>query len=158
MNCNTGSNTKQGLPANITTNFVNGINNYRLPAVASSTATATAGTNVLASTVASNFIHSFYNDSNGTNAAPRDDARNACAIAPGTIRSQCWTNRIDNTYVTWPTTIRPLNKVERETMLSREQGYRKYRLQDYIYFLVNVKNIPVGISPAKSFATSDTAC
>ena len=43
-------------------------------------------------------------------------------------------------------------------MLSREQGYRKYRLQDYIYFLANVKNIPVGISPAKSFAASDTAC
>ena len=162
MNCNTGSATNLGLAANIVTNFHYGINRYRRPAAASSLDTATAGTNALASTVASNFIHSFYNDTidkNGVaNGAPRDDARNACAIAPGTIRSQCWTNRIDNTYVTWPTTIRPLNKMEKEEMLSREQGYRKYRLQDYIYFLANVKNIPVGISPAKSFASSDTAC
>ena len=60
--------------------------------------------------------------------------------------------------MTWPTTNRPLNKVEKDTMLSKEQGYRKYRLQDYIYFLANVKNIPISISLAKSFAASDTSC
>ena len=142
-----------GQSSNLNTNFKTGINNYRIPSSTTiSTTTATHGTSIVPSTINSNFIHSWYNQ-NGF-----DDGRNTAACAPGTVRSQCWTNRIDNTYVTWPTTIRPLNKMEKEEMLSKEQGYKKYRLQDYIYYLANVKNIPVGISAAKSFAASDTDC
>ena len=31
----------------------------------------------------------------------------AGAVAPGCIRTSTWTNRLDNTYVTWPSTFRP---------------------------------------------------
>ena len=32
------------------------------------------------------------------------------SAAPGNIRASCWTNAIDNTYVTWPATLRPVPK------------------------------------------------
>ena len=32
------------------------------------------------------------------------------SAAPANIRASCWTNAIDNTYVTWPSTIRPVPK------------------------------------------------
>ena len=32
------------------------------------------------------------------------------SAAPGNIRASTWTNCIDNTYVTWPATIRPVPK------------------------------------------------
>ena len=35
-----------------------------------------------------------------------------------------------------------------------DQGIKKYRLQDYILFLANVKNIPIGVAP-KQFILVD---
>jgi len=75
--------------------------------------------------------------------------------APGNIRSQTWTNRIDNTYVTWPSTIRPEPFQKSETRQRNEADARQYRVQDYFQYLANVKNIPIGIAPAKSFVTNE---
>ena len=79
------------------------------------------------------------------------DANATYCSAPGTINSWTWTNRIDNTYVTWPSTIRPEKKGTNLGILLQEQAIRNYRLEDYMMYLSNVKNIPVGISPSKSF-------
>ena len=79
------------------------------------------------------------------------------STAPGNIRSQTWTNRLDNTYVTWPSTIRPEPLIKSETRQRNESDARQYRVQDYMEFLANVKNIPVGIQPQKSFIASDDA-
>ena len=75
--------------------------------------------------------------------------------APGNIRSQTWTNRIDNTYVTWPSTIRPEPFAKSETRQRNEADARQYRVQDYFQYLANVKNIPIGIAPHKSFVTNE---
>jgi len=94
----------------------------------------------------SNFVHAY---------AP-NDSNNSLSMAPGTIRSQTWTNRIDNTYVTWPSTLRPEISGTNTRVAINDIGQKRYRLQDYMMFLANVKNIPVGIQPAKSFIkTSD---
>ena len=86
------------------------------------------------------------------------DANSSYCSAPGTINSWTWTNRIDNTYVTWPSTIRPEKKGTNLGIQMQEIAIRNYRLEDYMMYLSNVKNIPVGISPAKSFiATEATA-
>ena len=83
------------------------------------------------------------------------DANSTYCSAPGTINSWTWTNRIDNTYVTWPSTIRPEKKGSNLSIQLQEQAIRTYRLEDYMMYLSNVKNIPVGISPAKSFIAVD---
>ena len=89
----------------------------------------------------------------------QDDFNNCLSLAPGTIRTQTWTNRIDNTYVTWPSTIRPeIKNQNMQVNPVQDIGQKRYRLQDYMMFLANVKNIPVGIAPAKSFLMSDAAC
>ena len=59
------------------------------------------------------------------------------SAAPGNIRSSCWANAIDNTYVTCPV---PKTLMQDKNKLN-EQGIKKYRLQDYFLFLANVKNI-----------------
>ena len=87
-----------------------------------------------------------------------NDINSTYTDAPGTINSMTWTNRIDNTYVTWPSTIRPEKKGANLGIRMQEQAIKNYRLEDYLMYLSNVKNIPVGISPAKSFiASTDTA-
>jgi hypothetical protein len=80
----------------------------------------------------------------------------AGSVAPGNIRTSTWTNRLDNTYVTWPSTIRPQRN---HSSVSQQQvqdiGLKNYRLQDYLQFLSNVKNIPVGIAPSKAMIATD---
>lgn len=71
--------------------------------------------------------------------------------AGGSIRAQSWTNRIDNTYVTWPSTLRPEPLGRNEARVRQETQVKKYRVQDYLQYLSNVKNLPVGVAPAKSF-------
>ena len=57
------------------------------------------------------------------------------SAASGNIRASCWTNAIDNTYVTWPATIRPVPKtLMQEKNKLNDQGIKKYRLQDYFLF------------------------
>ena len=85
---------------------------------------------------------------------PTDNRWTGCT-APGTVRTSTWTNRIDNTYVTWPSTIRPEPLWKNEGRMRLEADARKYRVQDYLTFLANVKNIPVGIAPSKSFIATD---
>lgn len=86
---------------------------------------------------------------------PSDSRWTGCS-APGTVRSSTWTNRIDNTYVTWPSTVRPEPLYKNEGRIRMEADARKYRVQDYLNYLANVKNIPVGIAPSKSFVAADT--
>ena len=86
---------------------------------------------------------------------PYDD-NDGYSDAPGTINSRTWTNRIDNTYVTWPSTIRPEKKDSNIGIQTQEQAIKTYRLEDYMMYLSNVKNIPVGISPVKSFIGTAT--
>jgi hypothetical protein len=58
------------------------------------------------------------------------------AAAAGSIRASTWTQCIDNTYVTWPATIRPVPKtLMQEKNKLNDQGIKKYRLQDYFLFL-----------------------
>ena len=38
----------------------------------------------------------------------------------------------------------------RTAIALNDQGIKKYRLQDYLLFLANVKNIPVGVAPKQS--------
>jgi hypothetical protein len=80
------------------------------------------------------------------------------SAAPGNVRASTWTNAIDNTYVTWPATIRPVPKplMQVQNKLN-EQGIKKYRLQDYFMFLANVKNIPIGVAPKQSFLINNKA-
>ena len=85
------------------------------------------------------------------------DPRPMSSTAPGTIRTQAFTNRLDNTYVTWPSTIRPEPLWKNEARMRQEADSRKYRVQDYLNYLTNVKNIPVGIAPGKSFIKTDSA-
>ena len=53
-----------------------------------------------------NFNHSWYPSEDTSNSQERWCG----SAAPGNIRSSTWTNCIDNTYVTWPATIRPVPK------------------------------------------------
>jgi len=85
------------------------------------------------------------------------DANSSYSTAPGTINSWTWTNRIDNTYVTWPSTIRPEKKGSNLGIEMQEQAIKNYRLEDYMMYLSNVKNIPVGISPSKSFIKTEAS-
>ena len=46
---------------------------------------------------------------------PTEETSNSTEVwtgsaAPANIRASCWTNAIDNTYVTWASTIRPVPK------------------------------------------------
>jgi hypothetical protein len=45
----------------------------------------------------------------------------------------------------------------RTAMALNDQGIKKYRLQDYLLFLANVKNIPVGIAPKQSILVNSNA-
>lgn len=153
--------------SNIKTQSSTGLNNYRQP---STTTAAGANNNTIKGTYKSaNYLHSYEfsgtavsntNLKTGNQQASTGtamDVNNTISIAPGTIRSTCWTNRIDNTYVTWPSTIRPLSKQAVASMIANDVGTKRYRLQDYLQFLANVKNIPVGIAPSRSFIASDNA-
>ena len=93
----------------------------------------------------SNYAHSYLTT----------DPYTSTSIAPGTIRSRTWTDKIDNTYVTWPSTLRPEMSTQQSFTQKINESSTKYRLQDYMQFLANVKNIPIGISPIKSFLNSD---
>jgi hypothetical protein len=80
------------------------------------------------------------------------------SAAPANIRASTWTNAIDNTYVTWPATIPPVARsVMRNQLALNDQGIKKYRLQDYLMFLTNVKNIPIGIAPSQSILKNNSA-
>ena len=80
------------------------------------------------------------------------------SAACGNVRASAWTQCIDNTYVTWPATIRPVPKtLMQETIKLNDQGIKKYRLQDYFLFLANVKNIPIGIAQKQSILGSNSA-
>ena len=78
---------------------------------------------------------------------PHYTAKYFGSCAPANVRSKCWTDRIDNTYVTWPDTIRPEPLIKNESRMRQEGDVKKYRVKDYLDFLANVKNIPVGIRP-----------
>jgi len=94
-----------------------------------------------------NYIHMYHNY----------DMRNSGCTAGGNLRSQCWTNRIDNTYVTWPNTLRPEPLIKNIVRQQQEENIKRYRLQDYLMFLANVENIPIGVSPVKSFIKNEDA-
>jgi hypothetical protein len=80
------------------------------------------------------------------------------SAAPANIRASTWTNALDNTYVTWPATIRPVSRtVIRNQLALNDQGIKKYRLQDYLLFLTNVKNIPIGVAPSQSILKNNSA-
>jgi len=85
------------------------------------------------------------------------DINSTYSNAPGTVNAMTWTNRIDDTYVTWPSTLRPEKKGVNLGTRLQEQAIKNYRLEDYMMYLSNVKNIPVGISPAKSFIKEPAA-
>lgn len=82
---------------------------------------------------------------------------NTGSTAAGNVRAQTWTNRIDNTYVTWPSTIRPEPQILNEGRKRAEGDLKKYRVQDYLTFLANVKNIPVGVAPIVSTINDDAS-
>ena len=74
------------------------------------------------------------------------------SAAPGNIRASTWTNAIDNTYVTWPATIRPVPKtLMQDKNKLNDQGIKKYRLQDYFLFLTNVKISPLELHQNNPF-------
>jgi len=83
------------------------------------------------------------------------DTFNDLSSAPGCVTTKAFTNRIDNTYVTWPATIRPEPMVLNQVRSQQEENVKNYRLQDYFLYLVNVKNIPIGVAPVKSFLKKD---
>ena len=67
------------------------------------------------------------------------------SAASGNVRASTWTNCIDNTYVTWPSTIRPVPKsLMQDKNKLNGQGIKKYRLQDYFYFYPMLKISPLG--------------
>ena len=45
----------------------------------------------------------------------------------------------------------------RTAIALNDQGIKKYRLQDYLLFLANVKNIPVGVAPKQSILANSNA-
>lgn len=85
------------------------------------------------------------------------DAKWTGCNSTGNVRAQTWTNRLDNTYVTWPSTLRPEPISKSEIRQRMEGDTKKYRIQDYLQFLANVKNIPVGISPSRSYINNELA-
>ena len=111
------------------------------PANATKIVTATGTANAADSNMGGNYAHLWEPTA----------ARWTGSTAAGNIRTQTWTNRIDNTYVTWPSTIRPEPLIKNEARIRQEGEVKKYRIQDYIQYLANVKNIPVGIAPTAQF-------
>ena len=59
--------------------------------------------------------------------------------------------------MTWPDTLPPESLLLNEVRKQQEQNFKRARYQDYMYFLSNVKNIPIGIKPIKSFIANDNA-
>ena len=45
----------------------------------------------------------------------------------------------------------------RTQLALNDQGIKKYRLQDYLVFLTNKKNIPIGIAPSQSILKNNAA-
>jgi hypothetical protein len=45
----------------------------------------------------------------------------------------------------------------RTQLALNDQGIKKYRLQDYLLFLTNVKNIPIGVAPTQSILKNNSA-
>lgn len=80
----------------------------------------------------------------------KDASYNMQSIAPGNFKTKTWIKFLDDTYVTWPSTIRPQKKNLNVEQKLNDLGLKRYRLQDYLQFLSNVKNIPVGIVGSKS--------
>jgi len=87
--------------------------------------------------------------------ASRYDAFCSQSAAPGTLASYTFDNRLDNTYVTWPSTLRPEPEMNNLIRQQQEENLKNYRLQDYLMFLSNVKNIPIGVGPAKSYIAAN---
>ena len=85
------------------------------------------------------------------------DIVNTDSAAPGNVRTQTFSRWINNTYVTWPDTLPPESLLLSEVRKQQEQNLKNARYQDYMYFLSNVKNIPIGIKPLKSFVASNQA-
>jgi len=94
---------------------------------------------------------------NYVHTAMRYDGYSCQSAAPGTIGSLTFDNRLDNTYVTWPSTIRPEPLMNNLIRQQQEENLKNYRLQDYLMFLSNVKNIPIGVGPAKSYIKNENA-
>ena len=44
----------------------------------------------------------------------------------------------------------------RTQLALNDQGIKKYRLQDYLMFLTNVKNIPIGVAPKQSILKTNS--
>eukprot|EP01039_Chlorochromonas_danica_P010985 gene10985-12220_t len=83
------------------------------------------------------------------------DTFNNHSSAPGCVLTKAFTNRLDNTYVTWPSTLRPEPIILNQVRSQQEENVKNYRLQDYFLYLVNVKNIPIGVAPVKSFIATE---
>jgi hypothetical protein len=84
------------------------------------------------------------------------DAMWTGSAASANVRASTWTKCIDNTYVTWPSTIRPVPKTIMQSKIKENDSIaRKYRLQDYLMYLANVKNIPIGVVGSKSMILVD---
>ena len=83
------------------------------------------------------------------------DCITSLSSAPGTIQSQTFDHFLDNTYVTWPSTIRPEPLILNQVRAQQEENVKNFRLQDYFMYLVNVKNIPIGVAPAKSYISNE---
>ena len=57
------------------------------------------------------------------------------SAAPANIRASTWTNAIDNTYVTWPATIRPVARSVMRTQLAlNDQGIKNIVYKIIYYF------------------------
>ena len=57
------------------------------------------------------------------------------SAAPGNIRASTWTNAIDNTYVTWPATIRPVARSVMRTQLAlNDQGIKNIVYKIILWF------------------------
>lgn len=113
------------------------------------------GTGLHSQAIAQNYADNVGTDGNYIHPYETGGDKWQGCTAPGNIRSQTWTNRIDNTYVTWPSTIRPEPFQKSETRQRNEADARQYRVQDYFQYLANVKNIPIGIAPQKSFVADE---
>jgi|GEM_PF-5807941 len=83
------------------------------------------------------------------------DTMSSQSSAPGTSQTNTFDHFLDNSYLTWPSTIRPEPLILNQVRSQQEENVKNYRLQDYFLYLVNVKNIPIGVAPVKSFLKKD---
>ena len=85
------------------------------------------------------------------------DTSNCESSAPGNVRTQTFSRWLVNSYVTWPDTLPPESLLLSEVRQQQEKNFKGARYQDYMYFLSNTKNIPIGIKPSKTFIKDDLA-